>query len=130
MTEPLDALDQADEEASDLPPAARLAALADAYCRFALENPASFRVMFGAPELCGDGPEQVALRWRTAVARLAETGLRLTPTPDAAAVSVWSTVHGRLVLGRAASGTGSADDMHAFVEELTRSLAAAGPAAD
>lgn len=124
----VEAMDRADADAAALPPAERLAALAHAYCDFAEENPASFRIMFNAAELSGDGPDRVAQRWRTAVARLADTGMRLIQSPEAGAVSVWSSVHGQLVLRRSAGGAGSSADTHAFVDELTRSLAAVDPA--
>jgi hypothetical protein len=78
--------------------------------------------MFAAP--AEDGTAQVARRWRTAVARLAETGMRLTQTPETAAMSVWSSVHGRLLLDRPASGLWQLGDVHAFVDDLTRSLSA------
>jgi hypothetical protein len=76
--------------------------------------------MFALP--AEDGPTQVAERWRTAVARLAETGMRLTQDPKTAAMSVWSSVHGRLLLDRPASGLWQLGDVHAFVDDLTRSL--------
>ncbi|MFC5833475.1 TetR/AcrR family transcriptional regulator [Nonomuraea insulae] len=116
----VEVMDQADEEAAARPPAGRLAAVAHAYCRFAEEHPASFRVMFAAP--VADGTAQVAERWRTAVARLAETGMRLTQAPETAAMSVWSSVHGRLLLDRSASGLWQLGDVHAFVDDLARSL--------
>ncbi|MDT0426564.1 MULTISPECIES: TetR/AcrR family transcriptional regulator [Streptomyces] len=119
----LETLDQADTEAAALPPAGRLAALAHAYCRFAQENTASFRIMFSAADLGGSGPEEVGQRWNVAVARLAETGLRLAQTPEAAAISVWSSVHGRILLGRPLGGNEWDDDVHAFIDALTRSLA-------
>uniref|UniRef100_A0AAU1M358 TetR/AcrR family transcriptional regulator n=1 Tax=Streptomyces sp. NBC_00148 TaxID=2903626 RepID=A0AAU1M358_9ACTN len=122
----LDAMDRADSDAAALPPGRRLAAMAHAYCRFAQENTASFRIMFGAADLGGSGPDEVGQRWRVAVARLAGPGMRLSQTPDAAALSVWSSVHGRILLGRPL-GEGPVDDVHDFIESLTRSLTAAGP---
>lgn len=122
----LDAMDRADAEAAALPPGKRLAALADAYCRFAQENTASFRIMFGSTDLCGSGPDEVGQRWRVAVARLAQTGMRLSQTPEAAALSVWSSVHGRILLSRPLGGDGPVDDVHDFIEALTRSLTATG----
>lgn len=66
---------------------------------------------------------ELAHRWRTAVRRLADTGMRLTQTPEAAAMSVWSSVHGRLPLDKTAGGVWPLGDVHDFVEELARSPA-------
>lgn len=125
----LAAMDRADAEAAALPPGRRLAALAHAYCRFAHENGASFRIMFSAAELVGSGLDEVGQRWRRAVARLAGPGLRLSQSPEEAALSVWSSVHGRILLGRPLGGDGPEDDVHEFIETLTRSLPATGPEA-
>lgn len=94
----LDEMDRAEETSAGPPPARRLAEMAHAYCRFAQNNPTSFRVMFGGRDRHRQERQQLADRWRSAVARLAETGIRATQTPEAAAVSVWSAVHGRLLL--------------------------------
>ncbi|MFJ4840684.1 TetR/AcrR family transcriptional regulator [Streptomyces sp. NPDC088746] len=123
----LGAMDRADAESTTLPPGERLAALAHAYCRFAQDNAASFRIMFGASELVGSGPDEVGQRWRRAVARLAGTGMRLSQTPEEAALSVWSSVHGRILLGRPLSGDGPDDGVHDFIDVLTRSLTTTGP---
>ncbi|MET9533212.1 MULTISPECIES: TetR/AcrR family transcriptional regulator [unclassified Streptomyces] len=117
-------LDSADGAVAALSPAARLAALAHAYARFAEENPTSFRVMFNGAGPQDEGPAEVAARWRTAVGRLADTGIRLAQSPEAAAVSVWSSVHGRLLLDRPAGGVWRLGDVHAFIDDLTRSLSA------
>ncbi|NDZ81546.1 TetR/AcrR family transcriptional regulator [Streptomyces sp. SID10853] len=117
-------LDSADRAAAGQSPAARLAALAHAYARFAEENPTSFRVMFNGVGPHDEGPAEVAARWRTAVGRLTEPGARHTRSPEAAAVSVWSSVHGRLLLDRPAGGVWQLGDVHAFIDDLTRSLQA------
>jgi AcrR family transcriptional regulator len=128
FTQLLSALDHAEEAHSDRPPERRLAALAHAYAGFAHQHPGWFTVMFsdGAPN--GAGVEQVASRWRTGVTRLSETGLRLSQDPETAAVSVWSSVHGRLLLDRSVGALWSLGDVHTFIDELTSSLTAAGPA--
>lgn len=115
-------MDRADADAVRQGPAARLAAVAHAYCCFAQENPGCFRVMFAATPF-GTGPAGIAARWREAVVRLAETGMRLTQTADDAALSVWSSVHGRLALDGAAASVSPRADTHAFVDGLVHSLA-------
>lgn len=123
FTQLLAELDEAEESAQGQPPDRRLAALAHAYCRFAARNPSSFRVMFSGRDPHKEETGEVANRWRTAVTRLADTGMRLTQTPEAAAMSVWSSVHGRLLLDNTAGSVWQLGDAHDFVEELTRSLA-------
>ncbi|MFG2894474.1 TetR/AcrR family transcriptional regulator [Streptomyces sp. NPDC048248] len=118
----LDEMDRAEETSDGLPPARRLAELAHAYCRFAESNRTSFRVMFADRDRHRDETTRLAERWRGAVARLAESGMRMTQAPEAAAVAVWSAVHGRLLLDGSA-GMWDLGDVHDFVEELTRSLA-------
>ncbi|MFJ4828644.1 TetR/AcrR family transcriptional regulator [Streptomyces sp. NPDC088747] len=124
----LETLDHAEEAHRDRAPEHRLAALAHAYAGFAQEHPGWFSVMFsdGAPN--ETGVEQVAARWRTAVSGLAETGLRLSQDPETAAVSVWSSVHGRVLLHRSVGALWSLGDVHTFIDELTRALVTAGPA--
>lgn len=116
-------MDAAEQTSAGRPPRQRLAALAHAYGRFAEDNPSSFRVMFGGHDTHEAETAAVADRWRRAVARLADTGMRLTQTPEAAAMSVWSSVHGRLVLEGTASRVWQLGDVHDFIEVLTRSLA-------
>ncbi|MFJ3712624.1 TetR/AcrR family transcriptional regulator [Streptomyces sp. NBC_01387] len=118
----LDEMDRAEVASAGQPAGRRLAELAHAYCDFAQRKPSSFRVMFTDRALHEQETARVAARWRSAVARLAETGMRLTQTPEAAAMSVWSSVHGRLLLDRTGGQVWELGDVHSFVEELTRSL--------
>jgi AcrR family transcriptional regulator len=120
------AMDQADEEAAGQPPARWLAAQAHAYCRFAQESPARFRTMFAVADagmVEAETLEGLARRWRTAVRGLSEAGMRLTQSPEQAAVSVWSSVHGRLLLGGRVGEEWKLGDVHRFVDELADSLA-------
>ncbi|MFI6093649.1 TetR/AcrR family transcriptional regulator [Streptomyces sp. NPDC051218] len=121
----LDAMDRVEEDSHELPPDRRLAELAHVYCRFAEQNPLYFRVMFGDHDRHQNEMALLADRWRTAVTRLAATGMRLTQTPEAAAVSVWSAVHGRILLRNSAGQVWNLGDVHDFVEELTRSITTA-----
>jgi AcrR family transcriptional regulator len=116
-------MDRAEEISAGHPPDRRLAELAHAYCHFAQNNPTSFRVMFAAHDRHREETARLADRWRSAVARMAETGMRVTQTPEAAAVSVWSAVHGRLLLGDGTADAWHLGDVHDFIDELTRSIA-------
>lgn len=119
----LDELDRAEESSAGQLPGRRLAVLAHAYCDFAQRSPSSFRVMFTDRSHHEEEIGQVAARWHAAVTRLAETGMRLTQPPEAAAVSVWSSVHGRLLLDRTAGRVWHLGGVHDFVDQLTASLA-------
>lgn len=123
----LAAMDRADEEVVDRSPAARFAAVAHGYCRFAEENPAGFRLMFTVPPeaLAGRSanPAAVAERWCAAVSRLIGEDVR---TVRETAMSSWSTLHGRLMLDLPARGMWPQGDAHEFVEDLARSVADVG----
>lgn len=122
----LAAMDRADDEAAGLSPARRFAAIAHGYCRFAQENPVGFRLIFTvSPESLGDeGPDttDVAERWHAAVTRLASEGMRMTQTPQEGALSLWSAVHGRLMLDMSVRDVWPQSGVHDFIEELTRSV--------
>ncbi|MDH6523078.1 AcrR family transcriptional regulator [Streptomyces sp. SAI-135] len=118
----LDEMNRAEETSAGHSPARQLAEVAHAYCRFAQNNPTSFRVMFTIRNRHRDEIQQVADCWRRSVARMAETGIRLAQTPEAAAVSLWSAVHGRLLLGDDTANAWRLGDVHHFVDELARSL--------
>lgn len=123
------AMRRADEESEGEPPARRLAAQAHAYCRFALENKTRFRSMFGVADagmVAADVMDALADRWRVGVRRLAESGMRVTQTPERGAVSVWASVHGRLLLDSPRGGSWGLGDAHRFVDELMAALAADG----
>lgn len=55
------------------------------------------------------------------------TRIAALPVPGGGGPSVWSSVHGRILLGRPLGGGGPEDDVHEFIETLTRSLTATGP---
>lgn len=119
----LNELDAAEASSFEETPERRLAALAHAYSRFAERNPVWFRVMFSNHDAHTDETAAVAARWRAAAVRLADVGMRLTQSPEAAAMSVWSSVHGRLVLEGTASTVWELGDVHDFIDVLARSLA-------
>ena len=127
------AMDAADEEAAGGVPSERLIAVAQAYCRFALENRGYFRIMFKAGPAGFEGlsttasaAEQVAERWQAAVVRLGEQGIELSQTPEQAAMFVWSSVHGRLALSSAVEAVWSLGDVFLYVERLIESLVKTG----
>lgn len=123
----LEEIDVAVTSTAGEPPERQLAVLAHAYGRFAQANPSWFRFMFRDSVPHEKRAAELASRWREAVVRLADTGLRLTQTPEAAAMSVWSAIHGRLMLDGTASRVWQLGDVHEFIDVLTHSLVTAGP---
>lgn len=127
------AMDAADEAAEGGEPSERLIAMAQAYCRFALENRGYFRLMFKAGpagfDEMGTGPDaalKLAERWRRAVVRLREQGIELSQSPEQAAMFVWSSVHGRLSLSSAVEAVWPMGDVYTYVERLVESLVVTG----
>ena len=105
------------------PPGEALAAQAVAYVRFALDNPAMFRLMFGAPRL----QNHAALAQASDSAYAVLAGRVAAETPDGAdreacELGCWSMVHGLALLFLDA---GLAGKVAAKPEDVTRRVAAA-----
>jgi AcrR family transcriptional regulator len=104
-----------------------LKGVALAYIRFALDNPAEYRLMFG-PEVAktDDLPElqetgRGVLGFVAAgMSQLQQAGLIGPGDPNLMAAATWATLHGlaMLILDRQTEGV--APDMNALVEEATR----------
>lgn len=116
-------MDDAEKSSDGQSAEQRLAALGHAYGRFAEKHPSWFRFLFSDRSSHRERTAEVADRWLVAVNRLSDSGTRFSPTPEVAAMSVWSSVHGRLVLEGTASGVWKLGDVHDFIDVLTRSLA-------
>ncbi|TVT17540.1 TetR/AcrR family transcriptional regulator [Amycolatopsis acidiphila] len=126
------AMDEADERASAGSAADRLIAQAQAYCRFAVEYRGHFRLMFGVePAMFQVSPEvespalELVERWRRATARLRDDGVSVGDI-DSAAMYLWTSVHGRLVLSPLISSVWQAGDVRRFVELLVREIVRVG----
>lgn len=123
-----EAMETAEAEVPADEPAQRLAAQAHAYCRFAGAQRGYFRLMFRVTpgvfgEPLGAGPAAVvADRWRAAVERLRDhQELRISQT-EQAAMSLWASVHGRLVLGPTVEGMWDLGDVHEFVDRMVATV--------
>ena len=93
------ALDEAADEAPDQTPEARLLAMGRAYLRFAEHNPAAYRLMFGGRDQCVMTPHLVEASF-AAWTQLHEavTAVAGPTRANAAALHVWSSVHGLAML--------------------------------
>jgi AcrR family transcriptional regulator len=125
-------MDEADRRAGAGSAAERLVAQAQAYCRFATEHRGHFRLMFGVePTLFNVPPEvespalELIERWRRAIARLRDDGVAVGDI-DSAAVYVWTSVHGRLVLSPLINSVWRSGDVGSFVELLVREIVRVG----
>jgi len=125
-------MDEAVAEAGAGTGAARLIALAQAYCRFATENRGHFRLMFGVePTLFGVPREveppalELVERWRRATSALRDDGVAVGDV-DSAAMYLWTAVHGRLVLSPLISSVWELGDVHRFVERLVGEIVRVG----
>jgi hypothetical protein len=101
--------------------------VAVSYVEFGLANPAEYRVMFG-PEVA-DTRDLPSLRETsrsvlggvaTAVSHLQKAGLIGPGDPWMIAVTLWSTLHGLVMLVLDGQTEGIAPDSDALVEEATR----------
>ncbi|MBW0105759.1 hypothetical protein [Pseudonocardia sp. KRD291] len=54
--------------------------------------------------------------------RLSADGMRMTQSPQDGAMSLWSAVHGRLMLDMSVRTVWPQGGVHDFIEELTRSV--------
>lgn len=85
-------------------PARRLRACCDAYCRFGLEHPGHYQVLFSAglgldPARPGDRPgERVFDRLVAAVDACIAAGVARPRDPHFTAVSIWVALHGIVAL--------------------------------
>jgi AcrR family transcriptional regulator len=93
-----DALVHAMKRGTD--PASTLAACCEAYCKFGLEHPGHYQILFGAhleldPDRPSDRPgERVFGRLVEAVEAYAAAGVARSHDPHAMAVNVWVALHG------------------------------------
>jgi AcrR family transcriptional regulator len=105
-------------------PVARLRAQLHAYCRYAMDNPGHYRLMFGIRQ----SPEPAATQARhpvwvvidsvdAALLRCEEAGHRLRLPRDRSVIVVFVGVHGRVALWHAFGRT-NPDPVHIFVDEL------------
>ena len=104
-----------------------LRGVATAYVRFALENPAEYRVMFGPevaktddlPELRDTG-RGVLDFVAHGMAALQQAGLIGPGDPQLMAVVTWAQLHGLVMLALDGQSTGVAPDIDAQIMEATR----------
>jgi AcrR family transcriptional regulator len=113
------------EAAVDPPePMAGLRAQLHAYCRFAMENPGHYRLMFGIrqspmPASSPRHPVWVVLdSLEAALRRCQEAGHRLRLALDKSVTTLFVGVHGRVALWHAFGRRSSPESVYAFADDL------------
>lgn len=108
---------------------ARLLAQAWAYCRFGLDNPGHYRLMYEIrqpmpePGRVGRHPARVvSRRLREAVARCLESGYALSLPPNQAAHTLWAGLHGIVSLQHGLAMNAMSDVVMGVAEGLVDSL--------
>lgn len=101
-------MDDAAVDNAGAEPVARLRAQVHAYCRFAVDNPGHYRLMYAttlAPvprERLRDHPTVLVLTpLRQAISQCDESGFQLRLPPERAVLALWSGLHGAISLWRA-----------------------------
>jgi AcrR family transcriptional regulator len=119
----------ADETAEPSDVRGRLLAQARAYCRFGLEYPGHYRLMYEirqpAPEpgRIGRHPARlVSRRLREAVARCLESGYALSLPPNQAAHTLWAGLHGIVSLQHGLAVNADGDLVMGLTEGLAEGL--------
>lgn len=108
--------------------AAQVAAVGQAYVRFAVSHPAHFEVMFGPDALIPGDSELTVARKAVyellieAIGRARQAGRLPGHSPELVAISAWSLVHGLaalLISGRISDRAGQADPQQIAVAVTT-----------
>jgi AcrR family transcriptional regulator len=107
-------------------------AMGEAYVRFALANPARFRLMFGGRLRLSEHPGLRDASGRAYDALLQALRARQDlPDPEVAAAAAWSLVHGLanlLLDGHFERAAGGGADLERFIKEVLNSVRFAGSA--
>jgi AcrR family transcriptional regulator len=129
-----DQMHRADEAAVAGGPRARLRAQVLAYCRFALDNPGHYRLMYEVsqpavdPERVGRHPSRLVSRsFRQAVARCADAGHTLALPWHQAVHTLWTGLHGIVSLQHSLSLTSSPAMVEGLADGLLDVIVSAEP---
>ncbi|MFD7921081.1 TetR/AcrR family transcriptional regulator [Streptomyces sp. NPDC059740] len=110
-------------------PVARLRAQLRAYCRYATEHPAKYRLLHETrqtpvgPERLRDHPAGLLVRiWRDELAACREAGWRIRCDDEEAPYLLWSAVHGRVMLWQAMPSVKDTRRLDRVVDDILRLL--------
>ncbi|MGW1840072.1 TetR/AcrR family transcriptional regulator [Streptomyces sp. BBFR2] len=110
-------------------PVARLRAMLRAYCRYAIDHPATYRLLYGTrqtpvgPERLAGHPAGVLVRgWLDALTACEEAGWRIRCTRAEAPYVLWSAVHGRVMLWQVMPSRKDTARLDRFIDEMLQLL--------
>ncbi|MGW5017633.1 TetR/AcrR family transcriptional regulator [Streptomyces cacaoi] len=120
-----EAMVEADADAADDEPLERLRAQLRAYCRYAVEHPAKYRLMYDtwqtpveAERLPGHPAGVLVRGWEQALRRCEDAGWRVRGTRAEAPYVLWYSVHGRVTLWQVMPRRKDPARLDGFVDEL------------
>ncbi|GAA0458863.1 MULTISPECIES: TetR/AcrR family transcriptional regulator [Streptomyces] len=106
-------------------PVARLRARLRAYCGYAIDHPAKYRLLYETrqspvgPERLAQHPAGLLVRGlHDALAACEEAGWRVRCSRDEAPYVLWSAVHGRVMLWQVLPAEKNPERLHRFVDEI------------
>jgi AcrR family transcriptional regulator len=118
-------MDAAERVVDGAGPRERLSAQVHAYCRFAMDNPGHYRLMYeirqptADPERKGLHPaRQVSGRLRTALVACADGGYPLSLPLHQAAHTLWTGLHGLVSIQHSLAMDGSIQNLEAMADGL------------
>jgi len=120
-----DRMDVAERTVADGGPRERLRAQVHAYCRFAMDNPGHYRLMYEIrqpavdPDRMGMHPaRQVSGRLRKALAACADAGYPLALPLYQATHTLWTGLHGLVSVQHSLAMSGSVDQLEEMADGL------------
>ncbi|MGW0891122.1 TetR/AcrR family transcriptional regulator [Saccharopolyspora sp. NPDC002578] len=129
-----DRMGLADEAVAGEDARTRLLAQVRTYCRFAMENPGHYRLMYEVrqpavdPERVGRHPSRlVAARFRLALQRCLDEGYAIGLPPRQAAHTLWTGLHGMVSLQHSLSLNPAPELIDGLAEGLTGVIVSAKP---
>lgn len=116
---------EADAAAAERGPRERLLAQVHVYCRFAVQNPGHYRLMYqmrqpvvDAQRLGQHPARQVSNRLRQALTACADAGYRLSLPLHQAGHTLWTGLHGLVSVQHSFTVTSDSDDLIAMADGL------------
>ncbi|WP_173405760.1 MULTISPECIES: TetR family transcriptional regulator [Streptomycetaceae] len=110
-------------------PVARLRAQLRAYCRYAVEHPATYRLLYETrqtpvgPERLAGHPAGVLVRsWHDALTACEEAGWRVRGERAQAPYVLWSAIHGRVMIWQVMPSQKDTSRLDRFVDEILHLL--------
>ncbi|MCB5910230.1 TetR/AcrR family transcriptional regulator [Streptomyces pinistramenti] len=119
----------AGQAGTDADPVARLRAQLRAYCHYAVQHPATYRLLYetrqtpvGPERLAGHPAGLVVRSWHDALTACEDAGWRVRCSRSEAPYMLWSSVHGRVMIWQVMPSRKDASRLDRFVDEVLHLL--------